>query len=335
MGNKHHKKFNPTPAKPLPVIPRFKHDPCTSINNYYTILPKTIGKGTFSQVKKGIYNGTQTQVAIKIINKEVGTVLLKPEMLTNEVMVLKKMENAYIIKLYDIFETEKELYLVMELATGGQLFERIAERQHYTETNAKEVMRQLCTAIDYFHSLGIVHRDLKPENLLLLNRSDTNIKVTDFGLSRIFDTLHTADKQMMTTFCGSAGYLAPEIIHGDGYDKKVDMWSAGVILYVLLSGYPPFYSENENEYELLEIITSGVYFFHSPYWDRISAEAINLIQQLLVTDQTKRLTASEVLEHEWFKIDSGNTPMSPVMRQKLKEHNTRRKDQIESTKYNL
>jgi len=227
---------------------------------------------------------------------------------------------------------KKELYLVMELATGGQLFERIAERQHYTETNAKEVMRQLCTAIDYFHSLGIVHRDLKPENLLLLNRSDTNIKVTDFGFSRIFDNLLT-EKQMMTTICGSAGYLAPEIINGDGYDSKVDMWSAGVILYVLLSGYPPFYSENENE--LWEIIMSGEYSFHSPYWDRISPEGIDLIQRLLVLEPTKRLTASEVLEHEWFKINSGNIPMLPVMRQKLKEHNTRRRDLIMWTKSNL
>lgn len=308
------------------TFPRFTHDPSTPIQLYYEIRNKSLGEGTFSQVKEGIYNETQTPVAIKIINKEVGSVLIKPEMLLNEVRILKRMENPYIIKLFDIFETDRELYLVMELVTGGPLFERIAEREQYSECNAKEVMRQLCTAIEYFHSLGVVHRDLKPENLLLISGSDTNIKVTDFGLSRIFDDLNASDHQMMTTVCGSLGYVAPEILNSSGYDKEVDMWSAGVILYVLLSGYPPFWSEHE--YELCEIILHAEYFFHSPYWDGISPEAKNLIEDLLVIDPKKRLTATEVLQHNWFKIDSSHTPMSPVMREKLKAHNTKRKENI-------
>jgi len=307
------------------TFPRFTHTPSSPITLYYEIRHKSLGEGTFSRVKEGIYNETQTPVAIKIINKEVGSVLLKPEMLFNEVKILKKMENPYIIKLFDIFETDRELFLVMELVTGGQLFERIAEREQYSECNAKEVMRQLCTAIEYFHSLGIVHRDLKPENLLLLNSSDTNIKVTDFGLSRIFDTLNTTDQQMMTTVCGTPIYVAPEILESNGYDKEVDMWSAGVILYVLLSGYPPFYSENEPE--LYEIILSGDYFFHSPYWDGISREAKDLIAHLLARDPKKRLSASEVLQHNWFKSDSSHTPMSPVMREKLKAHNNKRREE--------
>jgi len=306
------------------TYPCFTHDPFSDINLYYKIQHnKHLGEGTFSQVKEGIYFETQTPVAIKIINKDTAIRLVKPEMLKNEVEVLSIMENPYIIKLFDIFENEKYLFLVMELVTGGQLFDRIAEREQYSERNAKEVMRQLCIAVEYFHSKGIVHRDLKPENLLLENRSDTNIKVTDFGFSRIIDDLHATDNKLLTTFCGSPGYVAPEIINSVPYNKEVDMWSSGVILYVLLSGYPPFYSEDLNH--LLFLIIEGDYFFHSPYWDDISLQAQDLIKNLLVRDPKKRLTATEVLHHDWFKIDSGNNPMSPVMLENLKAHNRNRR----------
>jgi len=343
MGNKHgiekpKKKTKPnnnknknTKKEKLVTVPLsypcFTHDPFSPITSYYKIQTnKLLGEGAYSKVKEGIYLETHTPVAIKIINKDTANRLVKPEMLKNEVEVLSIMENPYIIKLFDIFETEKELFLVMELVTGGQLFDRIAEREQYSECNAKEVMRQLCVAIEYFHSKGIVHRDLKPENLLLENRSDTNIKVTDFGFSRIIDDLHTTDKKLLTTFCGSPGYVAPEIINSEGYNKKVDMWSSGVILYVLLSGYPPFYSEDLND--LLHLIMEGDYFFHSPYWDDISLEAKDLIKNLLVLDPRKRLTATEVLQHDWFKIDSGNIPMSPVMLENLKAHNINRRTVI-------
>jgi len=249
-------------------------------------------------------------------------------MLKNEVDILKKMENPYIIKLYDIFDSEDDLYLVMELVTGGELFDRIVEREQYSEANAKEVMRQLLVAIQYFHSQGVVHRDLKPENLLLENeRDDTNIKVTDFGLSRIF--VERVDAQeMMRTACGTPGYVAPEVLFCKGYDREVDMWSAGVILYILLCGYPPFYSDNEPE--LFESIMKADYTFHSPYWDHISDEAKDLITHLLVLNPKHRYTAVEALEHPWFKHDrdSSRTPMAPQMRETLKKHNSQRKSQV-------
>jgi len=251
----------------------------------------------------------------------------KPEMLRNEVLILKKMENPYIIKLYDIFDTDTVLYLVMELVTGGELFDRIVEREQYSQENAKQVMRQLFPAIEYFHSLGIVHRDLKPENLLLENDTeDTNIKVTDFGLSRVYN-----HDMIMQTACGTPGYVAPEVLECKGYDKEVDMWSAGVIMYILLCGYPPFYSENEPE--LFESIMQANYSFHSPYWDHISEEAKDLINHLLVVDPTERLTATEAIHHPWFSSDSdaSHTPMRSEMREKLRHHNSERKSRVHMT----
>uniref|UniRef100_A0A6B2LBU9 Protein kinase domain-containing protein n=1 Tax=Arcella intermedia TaxID=1963864 RepID=A0A6B2LBU9_9EUKA len=263
-----------------------------------------------------------TRVAIKSIQK-IGA-KNKPEMLKNEVEILKKMEHPYIIKLYDIFESETTLYLVMELVTGGELFDRIVEREQYSEANAKEVMKQLFSAIEYFHSLGIVHRDLKPENLLLEKEiDDTNIKVTDFGLSRVY-----TEDMMMQTACGTPGYVAPEVLECKGYDKEVDMWSAGVILYILLCGYPPFYSENEPD--LFESILSASYTFHSPYWDHISSEAKDLISHLLVVDPKYRLTATEALAQPWFTIESDHSsvPMKSEMRENLKTHNSQRKSKV-------
>jgi len=232
------------------------------------------------------------------------------------------MENPYIIKLYDIFDTPNSLYLVMELVTGGELFDRIVEREQYSEANAKEVMKQLLIAIEYFHSLGIVHRDLKPENLLLENESDdTNIKVTDFGLGRFSDLL-------MHTACGTAGYVAPEILSCKGYDKEVDMWSAGVILYILLSGYPPFFDDHEPR--LFESIMKADYEFHPQYWDHISKEAKDLVSKLLVVNPHKRLSATEALQHPWFLSESSNKPiMTSQMSDRLKKHNSERKSQIQ------
>jgi calcium/calmodulin-dependent protein kinase I len=301
-------------------IPRFKHDPSSPITDYYEILTNhMLGKGNFSEVFLGIHKETNIRVAIKVISK--ATTKNKPEMLKNEVEILKKMENPYIIKLYDIFDTPNSLYLVMELVTGGELFDRIVEREQYSEANAKEVMKQLLTAIEYFHSLGIVHRDLKPENLLLEKESDdTNIKVTDFGLSRFSDLL-------MHTACGTAGYVAPEILTCKGYDKEVDMWSAGVILYILLSGYPPFFDEHEPR--LFDSIMKAEYEFHPQYWDHISKEAKDLISKLLVVNPLKRLTAKEALHHPWFSCESSKIPlMTPQMSERLKKHNSERKSKI-------
>jgi calcium/calmodulin-dependent protein kinase I len=250
-------------------------------------------------------------VAIKIIDKK--RVKHKPEMLSNEVEILIKIDHRNVIKLLDLFDTADYLYLVMELVTGGELFDRIVERESYSEADAKEVMRQLLNAIKYIHANDIVHRDLKPENLLLETEdNDVNIKLSDFGLSKIYD-----NEFLMKTACGTPGYVAPEILSANPYGPAVDMWSAGVICYILLCGYPPFY--NDNDAILFESILNAKYQFHSPYWDQISKPAKDLIRALLVVDPQARLNATQALEMEWFSISTSSSeqPLPHQLKEKL------------------
>jgi len=270
-----------------------------------------LGTGNFSQVKLGIDKNSKEKVAIKIIDKK--RVKHKPEMLSNEVEILIKMDHPNVIKLLDLFDATEHLYLVMELVTGGELFDRIVERESYSEADAKEVMRQLLSALEYIHANDIVHRDLKPENLLLETEdNDTNIKLSDFGLSKIYEA-----EFLLKTACGTPGYVAPEILQASGYGPAIDMWSAGVILYILLCGYPPFY--NDNDAVLFESILNAKYHFHSPYWDHISKPAKDLIKALLVIDPAVRLTATQAKDSEWFHVT--NTPEQPLPH-KLKEELT-------------
>jgi len=329
-GKKDRKKKKQATAKDIPKG-RLVHDPTEDINQYYEINNKVLGMGNFSVVKEAIAkvhdkekekDKDRFHVAVKIVDKNY--VKHKPEMLRNEVEILLQIDHPNIIKLIDLFDTEDKLYLVMELVTGGELFDRIVEREQYSEADAKEVMRQLFDAIEYIHSKDIVHRDLKPENLLLEDQEhDTNIKLTDFGLSKIVDA------EYMSTACGTPGYVAPEILNASGYGPAVDMWSSGVIMYILLCGYPPFY--NENDAQLFESIMAANYHFHSPYWDNISKDAKDVIRALLVPDPAKRLTATKAKEMEWFKIsENGKGGALPKeMKENLKRHNTARKSQAQ------
>jgi calcium/calmodulin-dependent protein kinase I len=288
---------------------RLIHDPNEDINLYYEVTGPLLGTGNFSQVKVGTAKHSGEKVAIKIVNKK--QVKHKPEMLTNEVEILLRIDHPNVIKLLDLFDTQDTLYLVMELATGGELFDRIVERESYSEADAREVMWQLLNAIEYIHSQDIVHRDLKPENLLLeREETDTKIKLTDFGLSKIFD-----NEFMLITACGTPGYVAPEILSATLYGPPVDMWSAGVIMYILLCGYPPFY--NENDAVLFESILSANYHFHTPYWDHISKPAKDLIRKLLVVEPSGRLTATQAKEMEWFS--SSHKPSQQPLPSALKE----------------
>jgi len=290
---------------------RLNHDPSQEINQYYEITQTLLGIGNFSQVKLGITKHNRAEVAIKIIDKK--RVKHRPEMLTNEVEILISVEHRNVIKLLDLFDTPDFLYLVMELVTGGELFDRIVEKESYSEADAKDVMYQLLQALEYIHSRGIVHRDLKPENLLLESQdNDTKIKLSDFGLSKIYD-----NEFLLKTACGTPGYIAPEILSAVGYGPAVDLWSAGVILYILLCGYPPFY--NDNDAVLFECILNAKYSFHSPYWDQISEPAKVVIRALLVVDPSTRLTATQAMQMEWFT--KPNTPQKPLSSQ-LKEELT-------------
>jgi len=306
-------KSKNTRGKGVGDIPkgRLVHDPSEELSLYYELTNKLLGTGNFSVVKKGIAKGTKEAVAIKIIDKK--RVKHKPEMLSNEVEILIKIDHRNVIKLLDLFDTPDYLYLVMELVTGGELFDRIVERESYSEADAKEVMRQLLNAIKYIHANDIVHRDLKPENLLLeMEDNDVNIKLSDFGLSKIYD-----NEFLMKTACGTPGYVAPEILSANPYGPAVDMWSAGVICYILLCGYPPFY--NDNDAILFESILNAKYQFHSPYWDQISKPAKDLIRALLVVDPQARLNATQALEMEWFSISTSSSeqPLPHQLKEKL------------------
>jgi len=192
-----------------------------------------------------------------------------------------------VVRLFEIFDEGKVLYLVMELMNGGELFDRIVDKECYTEKEAANTIRPIVDAIRYCHNQDIIHRDLKPENLLYENTTEhAIIKVSDFGLARFVDS-----SSMATTACGTPGYVAPEVVRGQPYGKEVDYWSIGIILYIMLCGFPPFYDENNNNSNLFKQIKNCDYSFPSPYWDNISESAKDLIKKILIADPTVRLNA--------------------------------------------
>eukprot|EP00743_Colponemidia_sp_Colp-15_P000268 GILK01000315.1.p1 GENE.GILK01000315.1~~GILK01000315.1.p1 ORF type:complete len:356 (-),score=65.20 GILK01000315.1:193-1176(-) len=277
----------------------FKKD---TITKFYRI-EKTLGTGSFATVKKAINKATEREYAVKIVDRS----NLEAEdeaALQTEVEILQRVDHPHVVSLHEIFDEKSKLYMVMELMTGGELFDRIVAKEHYSEKEAADTIRPVVEAIQYCHRMGIVHRDLKPENLLYDSPdSDAKIKISDFGLARL-----VTDDEMMKTACGTPGYVAPEILKQQGYSEAVDFWSIGVILYVLLCGFPPFYDENNAA--LYEKIKSGSYDFPSPYWDGISELAKDLIRRLLVVDPAKRANAEEILSHVW--ICGEDTPRTPL-----------------------
>lgn len=219
------------------------------------------------------------------------------ENLYNELNIMAIVDHPNIVRVFEYYENDGIVFIVMELMSGGELFDRIVQYSHYTEKQASDAFRSIVDAVRYCHSLGIVHRDLKPENLLYSDNDDNAlIKVSDFGLAKYM--IPRDENAPMYTACGTPSYVAPEIIGGKGYDYKVDCWSLGVILYVMLCGFPPFF-DDDNEV-LFKLIQNGNYDFPSPYWDDVSAEAKNLVQNLLVIDHTKRLTTDDILKHPWL-----------------------------------
>lgn len=292
----------------------YKKDECTKFYKF----GKTLGQGSFATVKAVVCKADDTKWAIKCINKQ----SLAPEdeeALRVEVQILESVSHPNIVSLKEVFDCSKTFYMVMEVMTGGELFDRIVDREKYTEKEASNVIRKLCVAIDYCHDRGIVHRDLKPENLLYQDETEeSQIKIADFGLAKLL----TGDA-MMQTACGTPGYVAPEILEGQTYDKAVDMWSIGVIAYILLCGFPPFYDENNAA--LFAAIKSGSFDYPSPYWDAVSDEAKDLIDKLLVVNPADRFTCKDVLKHGWITGEVDNSRDISVTLAELRRFNARRK----------
>lgn len=263
------------------------------ITDYFKI-EGDLGQGSFATVKGGVNKKTGEKVAIKIIQK--GQLNEEDLMaLQNEIEIMTNVDHPNIVKLYDIFEDSNTYSLVMERMTGGELFDNIVEKQQYTELEAADTIRPIIDAISYCHSLNIIHRDIKPENLLFSTKDPHTrlIKVSDFGLARFISS-----ETFATTTCGTPGYVAPEILEQKPYGKECDYWSIGVVLYILLSGFPPFYDEDNAV--LFEKIKSGKYDFGPEIWKKISPEAKELIKNLLIVDPSKRWTCEQLLKHPWI-----------------------------------
>ncbi|XP_048403839.1 calcium/calmodulin-dependent protein kinase type 1 isoform X2 [Stegostoma tigrinum] len=257
---------------------------------------EVLGTGAFSEVVLAEEKQTQKLVAIKCIPKK--ALEGKENSIENEIAVLRKIKHPNIVSLEDIYESPTHLYLVMQLVSGGELFDRIVDKGFYTEKDASMLIQQILDAVTYLHELGIVHRDLKPENLLYYSvDEDSKIMISDFGLSKIEGT-----GSVMSTACGTPGYVAPEVLAQKPYSKAVDCWSIGVISYILLCGYPPFYDENDAK--LFEQILKAEYEFDSPYWDDISDSAKDFIQHLMEKDPNKRYTCDQALQHPWIAGDT-------------------------------
>ncbi|XP_051881719.1 serine/threonine-protein kinase DCLK1a isoform X3 [Pristis pectinata] len=257
---------------------------------------RTIGDGNFAIVKECIERSTSREYALKIINKS--KCRGKEHMIQNEVSILRRVKHPNIVLLIEEMDTPNELYLVMELVKGGDLFDAITSTNKYTERDASGMLYNLASAIKYLHSLNIVHRDIKPENLLVYEHQDgsKSLKLGDFGLATVVDG-------PLYTVCGTPTYVAPEIIAETGYGLKVDIWAAGVITYILLCGFPPFRGHSNDQDVLFDQILMGHQEFPSPYWDNISDSAKELITMMLQVDIEQRYSAQQLLDHPWVNDD--------------------------------
>lgn len=256
------------------------------LEDFYDV-GKEIGRGAFSIVKEGVNKKTGQKVAIKSIR----TRYIKNKLLLREIDIMKKVgTHPNILKLYEVFETNNFLYLVLELVTGGELFDQIVARGEYSEQDASGLVRQIISAVAHLHANGIAHRDLKPQNLLCAGALGDDIRMADFGLSKMFD-----QGEYLVTCCGSPEYVAPEVLECKPYDKACDLWSVGVITYVLLTGCFPFWDKNNAVlYEKIRKVEYGW-----PSQSKISAEAKDLIRHLIEKNPEKRYTAEQALQHPW------------------------------------
>ncbi|PHH67549.1 hypothetical protein CDD82_1371 [Ophiocordyceps australis] len=252
---------------------------------------RTLGAGTYGVVREA--QGTTGKVAIKIILKK--NVKGNEKMVYDELHMLQSLKHAHIVKFVDWFESRDKFYIVTQLATGGELFDRICDRGKFTEKDASQTIKQVLDAVDYLHNNNVVHRDLKPENLLYVTEdSDSDLVLADFGIAKTLDS----GEDTLKTMAGSFGYAAPEVMEQKGHGKPVDMWSLGVITYTLLCGYSPFRSENLKE--LLIECTSSPVVFHERYWKDVSHDAKDFILRLIVPNPDKRWTSQQALGHIWL-----------------------------------
>uniref|UniRef100_A0A8K9X4D9 calcium/calmodulin-dependent protein kinase n=1 Tax=Oncorhynchus mykiss TaxID=8022 RepID=A0A8K9X4D9_ONCMY len=293
---------------------------CTRFTEEFQMFEE-LGKGAFSVVRRCVKVLSGQEYAAKIINTKKLSAR-DHQKLDREARICRLLKHSNIVRLHDSISEEGHHYLIFDLVTGGELFEDIVAREYYSEADASHCIQQILEAVLHCHQMGVVHRDLKPENLLLASKSKgAAVKLADFGLAIEVE----GEQQAWFGFAGTPGYLSPEVLRKDPYGKAVDLWACGVILYILLVGYPPFW--DEDQHRLYQQIKAGAYDFPSPEWDTVTPEAKDLINKMLTINPAKRITASEVLKHPW--ISHRSTVASCMHRQEtvecLKKFNARRK----------
>uniref|UniRef100_A0A8C2KXM7 calcium/calmodulin-dependent protein kinase n=1 Tax=Cyprinus carpio TaxID=7962 RepID=A0A8C2KXM7_CYPCA len=284
-------------------------------------LYEELGKGAFSVVRRCVKKSTGQEYAAKIINTKKLSAR-DHQKLEREARICRLLKHPNIVRLHESISEEGFHYLVFDLVTGGELFEDIVAREYYSEADASQCINQILESVNHIHQHDIVHRDLKPENLLLASKmKGAAVKLADFGLAIEVQ----GDQQAWFGFAGTPGYLSPEVLRKDPYGKPVDIWACGVILYILLVGYPPFW--DEDQHKLYQQIKAGAYDFPSPEWDTVTPEAKNLINQMLTINPAKRITAEQALKHPW--VCQRSTVASMMHRQEtvecLRKFNARRK----------
>ncbi|XP_078522932.1 calcium/calmodulin-dependent protein kinase type II subunit beta isoform X22 [Lissotriton helveticus] len=293
---------------------------CTRFTDEYQLYEE-IGKGAFSVVRRCVKLCTGHEYAAKIINTKKLSAR-DHQKLEREARICRLLKHSNIVRLHDSISEEGFHYLIFDLVTGGELFEDIVAREYYSEADASHCLHQILESVSFTHHCDIVHRDLKPENLLLASKcKGAAVKLADFGLAIEVQ----GEQQAWFGFAGTPGYLSPEVLRKEAYGKPVDIWACGVILYILLVGYPPFW--DEDQHKLYQQIKAGAYDFPSPEWDTVTPEAKNLINQMLTINPAKRITAHEALKHPW--VCQRSTVASMMHRQEtvecLKKFNARRK----------
>merc|ERR1719156_148692 len=272
---------------------KFIIDNTGKLHEFYDVDKKKMGEGSYGAVSKCTNKSTGVVRAVKSISK---AQMKNMDRFKQEIAIMKMMDHPNIIKLYESFEDHRNIYLIMEICSGGELFDRIIETGHFTEVQAAIVMQQILRGIFYMHEIKLTHRDLKPENFLFTTKENiekTHLKVIDFGLACKF-----TDGQVLTTKAGTPYYVAPQVLAGK-YDQASDLWSCGVIMYVLLCGYPPFYGETDAD--VLAKVRLGNFTFNAADWKNVSEDAKNLIRMLLKMNPKDRFTAEQSMNHIWIK----------------------------------
>jgi calcium-dependent protein kinase len=278
-------------------------------------MGKVLGEGAYGKVCLISHKKTEIIRAMKMIKKSSMKKEAKQELLM-EVSILKMLDHPNIVKLLEIYEDDRCYYLIQEYCSGGELFDKIQEFHSFSERQAAEYMRQILSAIHYCHEKGIVHRDLKPENLLLESKkANSQLKIIDFGVSMKYKK-----GEKMHEKYGTPYYIAPEVLQRN-YDEKCDVWSCGVILYILLCGYPPF--NGPNDVEIMKAVKNGKFTFDDPDWKMISPEAKSIITKMLMLSPNKRVSAREALEDPWIKSNSYTAPFHSNIFKNMTQFNVR------------